>query len=65
MKRAMMIIVTGLLLSTVAISAFAGGGKNHGEKGQGAVEQQPWERPGGRMVYYLNHADHHDRARAN
>ena len=39
MKKAMMILVVGMILSLCAVTVFAGGGKNHGEVGIGEVIQ--------------------------
>jgi hypothetical protein len=39
MKKAIMILVVGAALTLGAATVFAGGDKNHGDKGQGAVVQ--------------------------
>ena len=39
MKKVIMILVVGAALTLAAATAFAGGDKNHGDEGQGAVVQ--------------------------
>ena len=39
MKKTIMILIFGAVLSLAAVAAFAGGDKNHGDEGQGAVIQ--------------------------
>ena len=39
MKKAIMILIVGLVLSLSAVTVFAGGGKNRGAVGQGEVSR--------------------------